>query len=72
MYEPEDLKKIATMKIPFGRFKGKLLIDLPEAYLLWFQKEGFPNGELGMLMALTLEIKINCLESLIQPLRKSR
>ena len=57
MFEPTDLKKIATTRMPFGRFKGSLLIDLPEAYLFWFQKEGFPNGNLGMLMKLTLEIK---------------
>jgi len=66
----EDLPRIANDKMPFGRFKGYALIDLPEAYLLWFVDRGFPNGRLGELMQLTLEIKVNGLESIIEPLRK--
>jgi len=67
----EDLPKIANEKMPFGRFKGRALIDLPEAYLLWFVDRGFPKGQLGELMQLTLEIKVNGLESIIEPLRKN-
>lgn len=70
MIEPEDLPKIANTRMPFGRFKGQALIDLPEEYLLWFVDRGFPAGKLGELMQITLEIKINGLESLIHPLRK--
>ncbi|MDQ7050753.1 MAG: DUF3820 family protein [Enterobacterales bacterium] len=66
----QQLIKIAQMPMPFGRYKNRLLIDLPEAYLLWFAREGFPAGKLGELMQLTLEIKINGLEKLIEPLRK--
>jgi len=66
----QQLIKIAQMKMPFGRYKNSLLIDLPEPYLLWFAREGFPNGQLGELMQLTLEIKINGLERLIEPLRE--
>ena len=55
--------------MPFGKFKGRALIDLPEGYLLWFVDRGFPTGQLGYLMQLTLEIKINGVESLIDPLR---
>lgn len=69
MLEQQDLVKIANTQMPFGRFKGRNLIDLPEEYLLWFVDRGFPNGKLGELMQLTLEIKINGLESLIQPLK---
>ncbi|MES9856993.1 MAG: DUF3820 family protein [Sedimenticola sp.] len=69
MFEKEDLVKLATMAMPFGKYKGRLLIELPEPYLLWFEKKGFPNGQLGMLMKLTLEIKVNGLEYLIQPLK---
>lgn len=68
--DPKDLIKIANTKIPFGRFKGRVLVDLPEEYLLWFADRGFPAGKLGQLMQLTLEIKINGLESLVDPLRE--
>jgi len=60
---------IANQTMPFGRFKGRALIDLPEEYLLWFVDRGFPAGQLGDLMQLTLEIKINGLEKLIYPLK---
>lgn len=55
--------------MPFGKYQGRLLIDLPEAYLLWFANKGFPDGELGELLKLALEIKINGLEGLIEPLK---
>ena len=55
--------------MPFGKYQGRLLIDLPEEYLLWFANRGFPSGELGDLLKLTLEIKINGLEGLIEPLK---
>ena len=70
MLEKEDLLKVANHTMPFGRFKGRPLVDLPEAYLLWFVDRGFPRGHLGELMQLTLEIKLNGLESLLDPLRK--
>ena len=70
MMNKEDLPKIANQTMPFGRFKDRALIDLPEAYLLWFVDSGFPKGKLGELMRLTLEIKVNGLESLIEPLRE--
>ncbi len=69
MFEPEDLKKLATWEMPFGKYGGRLLIDLPEAYLLWFEDKGLPTGQLGMLMKLTIEIKLNGLEYLIEPLK---
>ena len=68
--DKEDLPKIANQTMSFGRFKDRALIDLPEAYLLWFVDRGFPKGKLGELMRLTLEIKVNGLESLIEPLRE--
>jgi uncharacterized protein (DUF3820 family) len=70
MFEKEDLIRIANQPMPFGKYKGRVLVDLPEEYLLWFTKRGFPDGQLGELMKLTLEIKINGLESLMEPLRK--
>lgn len=69
MIDQEDLPLIANTRMPFGKFTGTTLIDLPEEYLLWFVDRGFPKGKLGELMQITLEIKINGLESLITPLR---
>ncbi len=68
-FDKEDLAKLAKYEMPFGRYKGRILIDLPENYLLWFAGKGFPDSKLGALMALALEIKINGLEHLIQPLK---
>ncbi len=65
----DDLIKIANMKMPFGRFKGVALIDLPEPYIVWFHGQGFPEGELGKLLAQVYEIKVNGLEHLFTPLK---
>jgi uncharacterized protein (DUF3820 family) len=67
--KPEHLKKIASMKMPFGKYTGRILIDLPEPYVCWFERRGFPKGELGDLLATLYVIKLNGLESLIKPLR---
>lgn len=72
MFCEEDLLHIARETMPFGKYQGRLIIDLPEAYLLWFQHEGWPTGKLGDWLQLTLEIKINGLEYLVDPLRKSK
>ncbi|MCU7800374.1 MAG: DUF3820 family protein [gamma proteobacterium symbiont of Lucinoma myriamae] len=68
--DPRLLLKLAQYKMPFGKYKDRLLIDLPEPYVVWFANKGFPEGELGKLMAIVLEIKVNGLEYLFQPLRK--
>ena len=65
------LKKIANMKMPFGRYKGVPLIDLPEPYVVWFANQGFPRGELGSLLATLFEIKVNGLEYLVRPLQET-
>ncbi|MGJ8687616.1 MAG: DUF3820 family protein [Spongiibacteraceae bacterium] len=70
MFSKEDLVSLATMKMPFGKYAGKVLIDLPEEYLLWFARKEFPAGKLGQLMQLALEIRINGMEDVIMPLRK--
>ena len=70
MCENQDLVSIANIAMPFGKYQGSPLINLPEEYLLWFAKKGWPEGKLGGLLQLTLEIKINGLESVIEPLKK--
>lgn len=67
---PELLKQIVIMKMPFGKFKGNLLADLPVSYLEWFARKGFPEGKLGMLLQTVLEIKMNGLEEILWGLKK--
>ncbi|MGB1346853.1 MAG: DUF3820 family protein, partial [Pseudomonadales bacterium] len=56
MLKPEDLSKLAATQMPFGKYQGRYLIDLPEAYLIWFTRKGFPKGQLGEQMQLALEL----------------
>lgn len=71
--EKENLIEIANMVMPFGKYKGRVLIDLPEEYLLWFaRKDEFPQEKLGELMQITLAIKIEGLEGLVKPLKRQR
>ncbi|MEO7066519.1 MAG: DUF3820 family protein [Rhodanobacter sp.] len=66
----EDLRKLVNMTMPYGKYQGRLIADLPGAYLAWFARKGFPPGELGQLLALSLEIDHNGLKPLLDPLRK--
>jgi uncharacterized protein (DUF3820 family) len=67
--DPAVLLKLARTRMPFGKYKGRLLIDLPEPYVIWFAKEGFPEGELGQMLNILYEVKSNGLEYLFKPLR---
>lgn len=67
----ELLLQLVSMKMPFGKYKGTILCNLPVSYLEWFQRKGFPKGKLGILLATIYEIKINGLEELLKPLKKS-
>jgi uncharacterized protein len=69
--KPEDLQKLVTMEMPYGKHKGRILADLPGNYLNWFAREGFPYGELGRLLQLMQEIDHNGLSDLLTPLRKN-
>lgn len=69
MLQKENLVKLARMQMPFGKYAGRVLIDLPEEYLLWFDKKGFPNGELGDLLKLCLALKIEGLDGVVKPLK---
>ncbi len=68
--QAEQFKKLAHYRMPFGKYKGALLIDLPEPYVVWFHKQGFPKGELGVMLGILYEIKLNGLEYLFKPFRK--
>jgi len=67
--DPEELIKLAQYRMPFGKYANRLLIDLPEPYVVWFANKGFPSGELGRMMNIVYEIKVNGLEYLFEPLR---
>jgi uncharacterized protein (DUF3820 family) len=67
----EDLQRLLTLAMPYGKYKGRAIADLPGQYLNWFAREGFPSGELGRMLALMQEIDHNGLSSLLDPLRKS-
>jgi uncharacterized protein (DUF3820 family) len=67
--DPEILLTLARTPMPFGRYKGRLLIDLPEPYVVWFARQGFPQTQLGRMLALVHEIKVNGLEYLFDRLR---
>lgn len=67
--DPTQLLKLAQYRMPFGKYANRLLIDLPEPYVIWFANKGFPNGELGKMLAIVHEIKVNGLEYLFDPLR---
>ncbi len=67
---PEDLQKLVTLHMPFGKHQGTVLVDLPGNYLNWFAREGFPKGEIGSLLQLMHEIEHNGLSELLSPLRR--
>jgi uncharacterized protein len=68
--KPEDLLLLVTRTMPYGKYKGRLIADLPGPYLNWFAREGFPQGEIGQLLALMHEIDHNGLSALLTPLRQ--
>ncbi|NUU02772.1 DUF3820 family protein [Herbaspirillum robiniae] len=67
---PEHLPLLLTRTMPYGKYKGRAIADLPGHYLGWFAREGFPRGELGSLLALMYELDHNALRHLLDPLRK--
>ena len=68
--KPEDLELLVCRRMPFGKYQGRLLADLPGNYLNWFAREGFPKGEIGRLLALMQEIDHNGLREMLAPLRQ--
>jgi uncharacterized protein len=68
-YDHEQLLELAAMRMPFGKYQGRRLIDLPEQYVVWFAGQGFPEGKLGTMLRAVYEIKVNGLEYLFDRLR---
>ncbi len=66
---PDDLQRLVTLAMPYGKYKGRIIADLPGNYLNWFAREGFPPNELGRLLQLMQEIDHNGLSPLLEPLR---
>ena len=66
---PEDLPRLVTTEMPFGKHQGVPIADLPSHYLAWFAREGFPKGQIGRLLALMHELDVNGLRDLLKPLR---
>ena len=69
---PEVLERLLTRAMPYGKYKGRIIADLPGHYLAWFARQGFPSGEIGQLLALMHELDHNNLTGLLEPLRKAQ
>jgi uncharacterized protein (DUF3820 family) len=69
-FNPNELLELARTRMPFGKYSGRLLIDLPEPYVVWLAGKGFPKGKLGEMLRTVHEIKVNGLEFLFDPLRR--
>jgi uncharacterized protein len=70
--DPQMLVELTHMRMPFGKYKDRLLCELPEPYLVWFSRKGFPSGRIGQLLAALYEIKINGLEYILKPLKEKK
>lgn len=68
--QAEDLQRLVTRQMPYGKYQGRVIADLPGNYLAWFARKGFPPGDIGRLLALMYEIDHNNLSSLLEPLRR--
>lgn len=69
MPDPGILQELVNRKMPFGKYAGRPICDLPEYYLLWFKQKGFPKGRLGLLLEIMFEIRINGLADLLEPFK---
>ncbi|MES2873243.1 MAG: DUF3820 family protein [Bacteroidota bacterium] len=67
---PQILKDLVSIHMPYGKYKGRIICDIPEYYLVWYENNGFPEGKIGVLLSTMYEIKLNGLEYLLKPLKK--
>ena len=70
-FNPQILIELTSVRMPFGKYKDRILCDLPESYLAWFHQKGFPPGEIGIQLSALYEIKLNGLEYLLKPIGKN-
>ncbi len=70
--DPQILIELVRTQMPYGKYKGRILCDLPEPYLVWLHQKGLPPGRLGVLLSVLYEIKLNGLEYILKPIRDSR
>lgn len=68
--DPEELRKLAFASMPFGKYKGIYLSDIPETYFIWFKQQGFPKGKLGQQMQAVYEMQINGLNPILRKIRR--
>jgi len=71
MQDKQFLIDLSKAKMPFGKYKGIFLIDLPEHYVVWYKNKGFPKGKLGVMLGLVYELKLNGLEDIVREIRKT-
>ncbi|MBL8014362.1 MAG: DUF3820 family protein [Candidatus Omnitrophica bacterium] len=71
VFDEQYLMELLAMRMPFGKYKDVLLVDLPETYIMWFARKGFPGGKLGGMLHSLYEIKLNGLDYLLKPLRRN-
>jgi len=69
--DPQMLVELVSVRMPFGKYKDRILCDLPESYLIWFHQKGFPSGKIGVLLYALYEIKLNGLEYLLKAIREN-
>ena len=70
--DSQMLIELVHIRMPFGKYKNRILCDLPEPYLVWFHRKGFPPGRIGMLLSALYDMKLNGLEYLLKPIRKKQ
>ena len=70
--DPQMLTELVRTRMPFGKYKNRILCDLPEPYLVWFHQKGFPPGKIGMLLSALYEIRLNGLGYLLKPIRENQ
>lgn len=68
----EIFRDLTNYEMPFGKYQGRLLVSLPEEYLMWFKEQGFPTGRLGELMAFVYEVKMSGAEEVFEPIRSGK
>lgn len=70
LQDKQFLIDVSKMRMPYGKYKGRFLIDLPEHYVVWYHNKGFPKGKLGQMLGLVYELQLNGLEELIREIKK--